>query len=79
MNIDFVYISSQLQRIIEDVKKAELDPPVSVLTGDHRDSWTVVRIELLVAFWWLFESNVFPSNTGSRTLVGYTSKPCYPY
>ncbi|RIA95026.1 acyltransferase ChoActase/COT/CPT [Glomus cerebriforme] len=40
-------IEIQLCQIIDDVLKANLDPPVGVLTADDRDSWAVARENLL--------------------------------
>ncbi|CAG8472765.1 6372_t:CDS:10, partial [Dentiscutata heterogama] len=37
----------QLNDIIADVKKAQIDPPVGILTADDRDSWTMSRERLL--------------------------------
>ncbi|CAG8718472.1 5291_t:CDS:2, partial [Dentiscutata erythropus] len=40
-------IEKQLNDIIADVKKAQIDPPVGILTADDRDSWTMSRERLL--------------------------------
>ncbi|CAG8533512.1 7335_t:CDS:2 [Cetraspora pellucida] len=40
-------IEKQLNDIIADVEKAQLDPPIGILTADDRDSWTMSRERLL--------------------------------
>ncbi|CAG8790218.1 6241_t:CDS:2, partial [Acaulospora morrowiae] len=50
----------QLWDIVSDVEKAQLDPPVGVLTADDRDSWTVARERLL---------SISPQNRATLTLI----------
>ncbi|CAG8659635.1 7441_t:CDS:2, partial [Acaulospora morrowiae] len=50
----------QLWDIVSDVEKAQLDPPVGVLTADDRDSWTVARERLL---------SISPQNRETLTLI----------
>ncbi|CAJ0649699.1 6747_t:CDS:10 [Entrophospora sp. SA101] len=40
-------IEQQIWEIINNVLQTEYDPPVGILTGDDRDSWTVAREHLL--------------------------------
>ncbi|KAF0377754.1 acyltransferase ChoActase/COT/CPT [Gigaspora margarita] len=53
-------IEKQLNDIIADVEKAQLDPPVGILTSDDRDSWTMSRERLLA---------VSPQNRETLTFI----------
>jgi hypothetical protein len=39
-----IYVCRQLWAVVNDVFNTPAEPPICVLTADHRDSWAKVRL-----------------------------------